>query len=92
MYNTIRDAKEEARNAVEVEVYRWYNGKRHIVHTDSIVSIDEMLEDFDDDTPCDCYLMDENEYEHAILANSSIRADFADWYGDPNAKILIVIL
>lgn len=37
-------------------------------------------------------LMDEDEYNSSLLANCDVAADFGDWYGDKNAKVLCVML
>jgi hypothetical protein len=36
--------------------------------------------------------MSEEEYDHSILANTSDKADFIDWYGDKDAKVLCIML
>lgn len=37
-------------------------------------------------------LMNENDYNNSILANSEISADFDDWYGNKDAMVLCVML
>lgn len=37
-------------------------------------------------------LADEDTYNKTVLANSEIAADFDDWYGDINAKVLCILL
>lgn len=36
--------------------------------------------------------MDEEDYQHSILANSCEVADFAQWYDDKDAKVLVMML
>lgn len=37
-------------------------------------------------------LMDEEDYNQSLLAGCDITADFEDWYGDRNAKILCIMI
>ncbi len=52
------------------------------------MSIDNLPENFTGQVE----LMDEEEYGNTILANSSMYADFEDWYGCKDAKVLVVVL
>lgn len=36
-------------------------------------------------------LMDEYDYNHSICANCCVSADFDEWYGDKDAKVLCVM-
>lgn len=36
--------------------------------------------------------MDEESYEQSILANADLRANFEDWYGNKDAKVLCMML
>lgn len=89
-------------NAYDVEIYQ-FRSPMHSIHTDSITSIYGKDEDggdlFDDidqlpdrEFEAAWMWMDEAEYNQTILANSSITADFAEWYGDKNAQVLVIIL
>lgn len=70
---------------VDVEVYRNFNSSRFGFHTDRIKSV----ENYDDnDEVIEEELMDEEDYSNSILANGGINADFEDWYGDKDAKVL----
>ena len=37
-------------------------------------------------------LIDEEDYNQSLLAGCDITADFEDWYGDRNAKILCIMI
>lgn len=37
-------------------------------------------------------LADEGTYDKTVLANSEIAADFEDWYGSEDAKVLCILL
>lgn len=37
-------------------------------------------------------LANEDIYDKTVLANSEIAADFDDWYGDSNAKVLCILV
>lgn len=37
-------------------------------------------------------LADEDMYDKTVLANSEIAADFEDWYGNKDAKVLCILL
>lgn len=74
-------------NFADFEVYR-FTGRRHDLHTDCI----EKIEEPSLDTEVEMWtLMDQEEYNNTILANSSIPADFAEWYDDADAKVLVII-
>lgn len=87
---TIKEMKEKyAGQFVDVEVYE-FTSKRKSVHTDFLDSVD----DYTDETKVDDFyseLMDENRYNETICANCD-DADFASWYDDSDAKILVIIL
>ena len=52
-----------------------------------------MSQNYDDDMEVGLYeLMDEEEYNNTIMANCDIYADFEDWYGDKDAKVLCVMI
>lgn len=46
-----------------------------------------------DDMEATAYqLADKNMYDKTVLANSEIAADFEDWYGSEDAKVLCILL
>ena len=82
----------------EKEIYEYNSIKFPKLHTDcirglygdtwdSVVSISD-IEDFQVDS---YYLMDEDEYNTTIQANS-MYIDFNDIYGNPNAKVLVIMV
>lgn len=79
---------------VEMEVYRYNSDKYQRLLTDYIRSLDDKvaIADLDECEVESYWLMNEEEYDNTILANNSIRADFEMWYGDHNAKVLVVII
>ena len=83
-----------AAQAAEVEIYRFNQADRYIcgIHTDNTANMDMKVSDLPDEFNGDVQLMDEEEYANTILANSSMDADFADWYGNNDAKVLVVVL
>lgn len=90
---TVKEIKEiYDGNYVDLEVYKpMSTGKHypHCFHTDNCKSV---LEYNDNDDVGLWELMDEYDYEHSILANGDISADFEDWYGNKEAKVLCVML
>lgn len=96
---TIKDVKEEYKNKyVELEVYEAMSGGKYYpsnFHTDNCRSLgeDSPYGNYDDDMEVGLYeLMDEEEYNNTIMANCDIYADFEDWYGDKDAKVLCLSL
>lgn len=93
---TIKEIKEMYKGQYEdIEVYKVSSsnsvGKHYPsnFHTDNC----EQVEEFTDESEVGLYeLMDENEYNHSIMANSDIYADFEDWYGNKDTKILCIML
>lgn len=87
--------KEEVDKCADVELYR-YAGRNHSIHTDCLVSLNDELNFKElyctDIEEIDFEVMDEQEYNNTILANTSVEADFDEWYGDKNAKVLVVVL
>lgn len=74
---------------VDVEVWLTDPGAWNRFHTDVIST----CENWHDDTEVvDWELMDEEDYAHSIMANSCIEADFAEWYGDKDAKVLVILI
>lgn len=92
--HTKEEVKKMADQAAEVEIYRFNQTDRYVhgIHTDNTACMDMKVDDLPDEFKGDVQLMDEEEYGNTILANSSISADFEDWYGDKDAKVLVVVL
>ncbi len=78
---------------VDYEVYCRVGkiGHSRIFHTDTI---EEILEGGYRDTweILDYELMNEQDYDTSVLANASPEADFAEWYGDKEAKLLCILV
>lgn len=71
----------------DVEVYEDKFQHNAGFHTDRIT----VAEDYSEDSEVIGHeLMDETEYQNTIMANVSDSADFATWYGDKNAKVLVL--
>lgn len=92
---TIKEIKEMFNgDYVEVEVYKPLNtdtGRYYPknFHTDNCVG----MEDYTEDMEVGLHeLMDEEDYNQSLLAGYDITADFEDWYGDRNAKILCIMI
>lgn len=97
MKTTKKELQEIAKinHVAAVELWQTTNSQEHYqgIHTDTITSCDEELEDMPTILDIVEYrIMDEEEYNNTVLANGCINADFEDWYGDKNAKVLVVIL
>lgn len=84
--NSIKDAFKG--EFVEVEVYKMA-GSSNRIHTDNIQSYDKYT---GEERAINYGLMDEGRYNETILANSCVTADFADWYGDKTAKVLVILI
>lgn len=96
---TIKEVIEENKGKyTELEVYKARsNGKYYpnSFHTDNC----ELLGDtspygnFSEDMEVGLYeLMNEEEYNNTIMTNCDIYADFEDWYGDKDAKVLCIMI
>lgn len=68
----------------DIEVYRNYNSDRMGFHTDRIQSVESYSED---EEVIEFQLMDEEDYNSSVCANSSVI--FADMY-EPGNKILVL--
>lgn len=85
---TIREVKERFKDKyADIEVYIDSFQHKAGFHTDRIQSIDDFT---DSDEAIEYSLMDESEYSDSILANHSESADFDSWYGDSDAKVLVI--
>jgi hypothetical protein len=91
---TKEEVKKMAAQAAEVEIYRFNQADRYIrgIHTDNTACVDMSVGNLPDEFTGRVELMDEEEYGNTILANSSMDADFEDWYGSKDAKVLVVVL
>lgn len=77
---------------VEVEIYESIDGNAHY-HTDNLRAVESEPDyDIELDDVLDYWAMGQIDYDNTILANSSIRADFDEWYDDENAQILVVLI
>lgn len=77
-------------NFIDWETYE-YTDKTQRLHTDFIKSID--LNSTDDIDNFDVFLLNEEEYNNTILANSCVQANFNEWYGDlANFQNVLVIV
>lgn len=81
-----------AKDCSDIEIYKFV-GKKHSIHTDNIKdSAYSSIDELPDEVECDWQIMDEEDYNRTILANGGEKADFKGWYGDKNAKVLVVVL
>ena len=76
----------------DIEVYAPNSYGTHYpnhFHTDNC----EATDDYDDSTLIGLWgLMDEDDYNNTICANGCVSADFTEWYGDKDAKVLVCML
>ena len=91
---TREEVKKMAAQAAEVEIYRFNQADRYIrgIHTDNTACMDMNVDDLPDEFKGEVQLMGEEEYDNTLLANSSMSADFEEWYGNRDAKVLVVVL
>lgn len=82
----------------DVEVYRPRNTGDFYpdcFHTDNcdVLSADAPAGNFTENMEVGFYgLLSEREYNATLLVNSETIADFEDWYGDKNAKVLCIMI
>lgn len=91
---TIKEVKEHYKGQyVDCEIYR-FSGSAHNIHGDFIYTPDDVVNDQYDENEEVVYenLMDEEEYDMTINANSGVTTDFDEWYGNKNAQVLVIIL
>lgn len=88
---TIKELKAQ-KNYDDVEVYYPLGTGKYYpnhFHTDNCKPVD----DYSELAQVGFYeLMGEDEYNGSLLANSDISADFSDWYGSGDAKVLCIML
>lgn len=90
---TIKEIKEMYEGQYEeIEVYSALSVGKHYpnhFHTDNC----KFTAEFTDESEVGLYeLMDEKDYNHSIMANASDYADFEEWYGNKEAKVLCIML
>lgn len=90
---TIKEVKEKyAGKYEELEVYKAIGKGEHYpnhFHTDNC----KFTEEYSDSSEVGLYeLMDEEDYNNSINANSCATTDFGEWYGSNDAKVLCVML
>lgn len=61
-------------------------------HTDYCSWVDPDEVDLDNEMDLDWEVFNQEEYNNTILANSCESANFDDWYGDENAKVLCILI
>ena len=96
---TVAEVKELYKGEyVDLEVYkplsRGHYYPNHF-HGDNCVGLGDGSPegDYTEDMEVGLYeLMDEEEYNNALMANGDIYADFEDWYGDKDAKVLCIMI
>jgi len=91
---TRQEVQELAKQATEVQIFRFTELDKfvHGIHTDNTACMDMKVDDLPERFTGDVQLMCEQEYDDTLLGNSSMCADFEDWYGDKDAKVLVVVL
>ena len=79
----------------DFEVYEYTDYRNNHIHTDTIRAIDVesnpslMDREYKD---MDIELMDEEDYNYSVAAGTGMKANFTEWFGNPNAKILVIAL
>lgn len=92
MKTTLQEVRDIAKQFADVEYYEYNSYPPHERLYDGFIhSVDDDVFELPDDFPCEYESMNEDEYEATILANCGDRADFADWYGDKRAQVLVVL-
>lgn len=78
---------------VDFEVWRYADRTRRL-HTDFIDNINAEygIDVYGDWEVIDYHIMDEEEYDNTICCNGCIRADFSEWYGKKEAKVLVIMV
>lgn len=75
----------------DYEIYR-FKGSNHSLHTDAIERVNMPTVELYDREVLMHELMSEEDYNKSILINSDIPADFAEWYDDEKAKVLVLVI
>lgn len=79
-------------NYDELEINKFTDKSRRI-HSDFIENLDEVMaiEQLYETEAATFEIMDEEEYANTINANSSVITDFAEWFGNKDAKVLVIM-
>lgn len=85
----IKDIKNINKNIYDYDIYRYIDNNNKKLHTDYIQAI---YEDYENLEVKEYYILSEQEYDETILANSSITANFYEYFNNKNAKILVIIV
>ena len=89
MIETLRELiKSHNSEYTDWEAYTYTDSSKRL-STDFIKSIENVNLDAEVE---DWWLMDQDEYNDTILSNSSVKADFGEWYDDAAAKVLVVVV
>ena len=90
---TVKDVKEMfAGQYDDIEVYKPFEKGKYYPKYFRTGNC-KFTEDYSDESEVGLYqLMNEDDYDHSILANASVKADFGMWYDDKNAKVLCIML
>lgn len=83
---------EIAKDCADVEIYTADFNHYRGFHSDFISGTILSLSDLPDEFIGDYEIMDEEDYNNSVLANSCMSADFKDWYSNKNAKVLVINL
>ena len=91
----------------DVEIYKWAC-KRHELHNDFLedaqleYDMEKGCLDTNGNNSVDYvtdgvigyewYMLDDRDYDYTCLANTNERADYESWYGDKDAKVLVIVL
>jgi hypothetical protein len=92
---TIKDVILQNKDGIaDFEIYESVGRGEHFpnhFHTDSCKPAD--FPDLDQERDRILYaVMDEEEYNDTLLANTCIEADFAEWYNNKDAKVLVIMV
>lgn len=84
--------EENMEKVVDFEVYQ-YTDRMQKLHCDYIKNIDGEFSRvvYEELEAQDYRIMDEKEYSETVLGGHE-QADFAEWYDDKNAKVLVIML
>lgn len=91
---TVKEVIEKYKNEwFDFEIWK-YNDVTERLHTDYIKNLDSYLsfEELQNAEVKYYELMDSKQYNNTILANSSVNADFFEWYDNESAKVLVIVL
>lgn len=96
---TIAEVKELYKGEyAEVDVYEPISRGEHYpkqFHTDNCYGLGDCSPhgDYTENMEVGLYqLMSEEDYDHTLLSNTDLYADFDSWFGDRNAKILCIMI